>query len=155
MPRKFSPPPQVSDLDMHHGTCVTHVPWCMLGSLMSGFLWSRWRGKRSRHSLRMRNPQFYVSGKRPIANVLDILQHCTKPSIWHLQKEEMDATSTRRSCSCHASQFIAALYVHPTFIYAATAYGADSVSAFYLNDPKTNIWIYHMYYYIYILYIKY
>ena len=24
-------------------SCVTHVPWCMLGSLTSGFLWSRWR----------------------------------------------------------------------------------------------------------------
>ena len=23
----------VSDPDMHHGTCVTHVPWCMSGSL--------------------------------------------------------------------------------------------------------------------------
>ena len=23
--------------DMHHGTCVTHVPWCMPGSLTSGF----------------------------------------------------------------------------------------------------------------------
>ena len=28
----------------------------------------RWRGKRSRHSRRMRNPQFYVPGKRPIKN---------------------------------------------------------------------------------------
>ena len=28
--------PQVSDPDMHHGTCVTHVPWCMSGSLTSG-----------------------------------------------------------------------------------------------------------------------
>ena len=27
----------------------------------------RWRGKRSRHSRRMHNPQFYVSGKRPMA----------------------------------------------------------------------------------------
>ena len=35
--------PLVSDPDMHHGTCVTHVPWCMSGSLTSGFLWSRWR----------------------------------------------------------------------------------------------------------------
>ena len=26
----------------------------------------RWRGKRSRHFRRMRNPQFYVSGKRPM-----------------------------------------------------------------------------------------
>ena len=46
-------------------TCVTHVPWCMPGSLTSDFLWSRWRGKRSRHSRRTHNPQFYVSGKRP------------------------------------------------------------------------------------------
>ena len=53
--------PLVSDTSMHHSTCVTHVhvgianPW--------------WRGKRSRHSLLMRNPQFYVSVKRPIGTV--------------------------------------------------------------------------------------
>ena len=29
----------------------------------------RWRGKRSRHFRRMRNPQFYVSGKRPIDDI--------------------------------------------------------------------------------------
>ena len=54
---------------MHHGTCVTcvtHVPWCMPRSLTSGFLWSQWRVKRSQHSRRMRNAQFYVTGKRPI-----------------------------------------------------------------------------------------
>ena len=45
MPGTFSPLPQVSDPDMHHGTCVTHVPWCMSGSLTSGFLWNRRRGK--------------------------------------------------------------------------------------------------------------
>ena len=60
------PPSWVSDPDMHHDTCVTHVPWCMSGSITSGFLWSRWRGKRSRHSRRMRNPQFCVSRKRPM-----------------------------------------------------------------------------------------
>ena len=73
MPGTFSPPPRVSDPDMHHGTCVTHVPWCMPGSLTSGFLRSRWRGKRSRHSRRMRNPQFCTSGKRPIGQ-----SHCTE-----------------------------------------------------------------------------
>ena len=26
MPGTFFPPPWVSDPDMHHGTCVTHVP---------------------------------------------------------------------------------------------------------------------------------
>ena len=57
----FSLPLRISDPDMHHGTCVTHVPWCMSGSLTGGFLCSRWRGIRSRHSLRT---QFYVFGKR-------------------------------------------------------------------------------------------
>ena len=66
VPGIFSPPPRVSDPDMHHGTCVTHAPWCMLGSLTSGFFWSRWWGKRSRHSRRMSNPQFYLSGNRPM-----------------------------------------------------------------------------------------
>ena len=70
MPGTFSPPPRVSDPDMLHGTCVTHVPWCMPGSLTSGFLWSRWQGKRSRHFRRMRNPQFYVYGKRPMTVLL-------------------------------------------------------------------------------------
>ena len=74
MPGTFSPPPLISDPDMHHSTCATHVPWCMPGSLTSGFLWSLWLGKRSRHSRCMRNPQFYVSGKRPI--------------VYHLCKEE-------------------------------------------------------------------
>ena len=58
MPGTFSPPPGVRDPDMHHGTCVTHVPWRMPGSLTSGFLWSWWRGKRSCYSQRVRNPQF-------------------------------------------------------------------------------------------------
>ena len=63
----FSPPLRVSDADMHHDTCVTHVPWCMPGLLTIGFLWSRWWGKLSRQSQHMRNPQFYISGKRPMA----------------------------------------------------------------------------------------
>ena len=69
MPRTFSPPLWVTGLDIHHGPCVTHGPRCMPGSLTSGFLWSRWRGRRSRHSRRMCNPQFYASGKRPLSLV--------------------------------------------------------------------------------------
>ena len=68
MPGTFSPSPRVSDPDMHHGTCVTHVPWFMAGSLTSGFLWSRWRGKRSRHSRRMRsrNLAYLVRGPHAV-----------------------------------------------------------------------------------------
>ena len=76
MPETFSPPPRVSDADMHHGTCVTHVPWCMSGSLTSGFLLSRWRGQRSRHSRPMHNPQFYVSGKRPMESANGFVVVC-------------------------------------------------------------------------------
>ena len=73
MPGTFSPPPRVSDPDMHHGTCVRHVPWCMPGSLTRGFLWSHWRGKRSRHSRRMRNPQTCVYGKRSMGVVSHLI----------------------------------------------------------------------------------
>ena len=34
--RRFQSKPLVSDPGMHHGTCVTHVPWCMSGSLTCG-----------------------------------------------------------------------------------------------------------------------
>ena len=65
-PGNVSPPSRVSDPEMHRDPCVKHVPLCMPGSLASGFLGSRWWGKRSQHSWRMRNPQFYVSGKKPM-----------------------------------------------------------------------------------------
>ena len=50
--------PLVSDPGMHHGTCVTHVPWCMSGSLTRGG-----GEKRSRHSRRMHTRNFtYLAG---------------------------------------------------------------------------------------------
>ena len=70
--------PLVSDPDMHHGTCVTHVPSCMSRSPTRG------RVKRSRYSRRMRNPQFYVSGKRPIARmwILCKMYQQLKRTLW-------------------------------------------------------------------------
>ena len=84
MPGTFSPPPRVSDPDIHHGTCVTHVPWSMPGSLTSGFLWDRWRGKRSRHPRCMRKLLFYVSGRRPIVPFCVLAYRCT--SGWMIRK---------------------------------------------------------------------
>ena len=34
--RRIQRKPRVSDPGMHHGTCVTHVPWCMSGLLTRG-----------------------------------------------------------------------------------------------------------------------
>ena len=61
-----------ADIGLAIPTCITAHAWltcreCMPGSLISDFLWSRWRGKRSRYSRRMCNTIFYVSGKRPMA----------------------------------------------------------------------------------------
>ena len=71
-PGTFFPPPRVSDPGTLHGTCGTHVPWCMPGSLTNVFLWSWWQGKRSRHSRRMHNPRLYVFDKRPMPQVVDV-----------------------------------------------------------------------------------
>ena len=66
MPGTFSPSPRVTDPDMHHGTCVTHVPWCMRGLLTSCFRWSRWREKAFQafpaHAHPVRNFTYLVRG---------------------------------------------------------------------------------------------
>ena len=58
-----------SDPGMHYGTCMAHVPWCMPGSLTRG-------GGENVPGIpgALRNPQFCVSGKRPIVST-DIWQH--------------------------------------------------------------------------------
>ena len=76
MPATFSPPSTSKENDskrsrhafrhMRHARAVMHV----------GITNPRWRGKRSRHSRRMRNPQFYVSDKRPMG-------------VWHTEKLTM------------------------------------------------------------------
>ena len=59
--RRFQMKQLVSDPGMHHGTCVTHVPWCMSGSLTCG------DGKTFPAFLAHAHPQFCVSGKRPMS----------------------------------------------------------------------------------------
>ena len=66
MPGTFSPPQtwketiiwrsQHASRHVHHAGVVMHV----------GIANQQWRGKRSQHSQRMLNPQFHVSGKRPM-----------------------------------------------------------------------------------------
>ena len=61
-----SPPPPISNPDMHPSTYVTHVPWCMPGSRTSGLIWIRCGEDLSSISGCMRNSQFHLSGKRPM-----------------------------------------------------------------------------------------
>ena len=115
MPGTFSPPHRVGDPDMHHGTCVTHVPWWMPGSLTSGFLWYRWRGKRSRHSRHMHNLQFYVSGKRPI--VLFLKRYFAENNHWSL------------ICHCHQGQ-----------LRVRVLWNGDVAISFNSVSQQTEIW---------------
>ena len=90
MPGTFSPPPRVSNPEMHHGTCVANVPCCMPGSLTSGIPWSRWLGKRSRHSPRLRNPYFFVADKKPMGDKYPLILNnqyydCLSPGSLHRQ----------------------------------------------------------------------
>ena len=102
-PGTFSPPPRGSDPDMHHGTCVTHMPWCMPASLTSGFLWIRWGVKRSRHSRRMRNPQFDVSCMMPMVLILRSLRCVVLQSVLQaIARADVDLNLCRHMASlCH------------------------------------------------------
>ena len=64
MPGTFSPPPTSKGTasSRHASRHVCHARAVMHVGIANPRLW----GKRSRHSRRMRNPQFYVTGKRPI-----------------------------------------------------------------------------------------
>ena len=52
--------PPVTDPGMHCGTCGTHVPWCMSGSLTRG------GGETFPAFPAHAHPQFYVAGKSPM-----------------------------------------------------------------------------------------
>ena len=77
MPRTFPPlphqrKPQVSDLGMHHGTCVTHVPWCMSGSLTHG---GGENVPRIPRACATRNLTFLAKGLMPIIQYCATLSH--------------------------------------------------------------------------------
>ena len=85
-PGMFSPTPRVSELDMHHGTCVTHVPWCIPGSLTSAFFWSRWRGKRPGLPYACATRNFSYLTKGPWNNIqclFDIPNICEDGIVWN------------------------------------------------------------------------
>ena len=59
-----------------HGTCVTHVLWCMMRSLTSGSFEVGSGEKRFRHSRCKHNSKFYVSDKKAMATHLVVGFFC-------------------------------------------------------------------------------
>ena len=75
MPGSFSPPPTSKDTASWRSQHASrHVRYAR-AVMHVGIANPRWRGKRSRHSWRMHNPQFYVSGKRPMTVKQSVWQH--------------------------------------------------------------------------------
>ena len=110
--------------------CVTHVPWCMPGSLTSGFLSCQWREKRSRHSRRMRNPQFYESGKRSMSH--------PKCEVWSWlfevnQSNYMYRLNTDSIIACHST-------VRNIVSYSMNRFKATPNYTFEEIQNKTNKW---------------
>ena len=109
-----SPSPQVNDPDMHHGTCVTHAPWCTPGSLLAVSFEIGGGWKRSRHSRRMRNLQFYVSGKRPIIRYSpthDIVHPNITTSTPKLGEYQRDATGESHLTADNDSVLLTAVII--------------------------------------------
>ena len=107
--------PLVSDPGIHHGTCVTHVPWCMSGSL------TRWRGKRSRHARRMRNPQILRIWSEAHVNIY------TKPTFYNSiqnQSNRPSASAVPQNSRCFAIDICSSLkepYVFQSWIHSLFA----------------------------------
>ena len=81
MPGTFSPPSWVIDPGMHRGTCVTHVPWCIPGSITSNwFPLKRVAGKTF--------PAFPAHAQPAILRIwqeahdINIYTYCVEPVRW-------------------------------------------------------------------------
>ena len=77
MPETIFPPPRVNDSDIHHGTCVTHVPWCMSGFyhqvawrsallLVTCEIWPYCFGPKTRIDAPRKPPMIRISNSRRI-----------------------------------------------------------------------------------------
>ena len=99
MPGKFSPPPTSNETAGYRDArAVMHV----------GIVNPRFLGKRSRHSRRMRNPQFYVSGKRPIETTRIHGLHKSTRHWYDHSKPKAQHSSINVSCTQHVF-----IYVYP------------------------------------------
>ena len=81
MPETFSPPPTSKETASYRSEHASRHVRHARAVMHAGIANPRWRGKRSRHSRRMHNPQFYVSGKRPMPSQAKI-----SPMFWNIME---------------------------------------------------------------------
>ena len=81
VPGRFSPPTTSKETLAQHAQHASRHVRHAHALMHVGIANLRWPGKRSWHSRHMRNPQFYVSGKRPIERYLCQVSKY-RPSLW-------------------------------------------------------------------------
>ena len=109
----------------------------------------RWWGKRSRHSRRMRNPQFYVSGKSPWYHGFNDLvrqgARTAKPWYWPgsvriLHYQHQNSCNSSPPSAAYMGQLIGSVLVQ---IMACRLFGAKPLPApmlvYCLLDPQEKI----------------
>ena len=142
MPETFPPPPRVSDSDMHHGTWVTHVPWCMPGLLTCGFgseeNVSGIPGACTTHNFThlSKGPCANVSGENHKATIFNC-KHFHKPvqRWWSLPMKSMNFSSARPSI------FSLVTLVHSLVSYHhRTQWIANILAKMYIAEMCQFVW---------------
>ena len=118
-----------------------------------GFLWNRWWGKRSWHSRRMRNPQFYVSGLRLMWST-QILNRQMRSCFWTHAGDDGIGTIlvTIQPCYCITLVLNTTVVVTPTTLVLGIQHQTTTTLVchrrtfvdFYWNDKKNcliNKWL--------------
>ena len=123
MPGTFSPPPTsketASKRSRHQSRHVRDAHALMHVGIAN----PRCRGKRSRHSRRMRNPQFYVSDKRPMRKGLTngrslmhyMYHHFSAEALFHHLKQNVKngpEFKLHRFVTAHARSYFPSLNVY-------------------------------------------
>ena len=112
-----------NDTGMHHGMCVTHLPWCLSGSLTRG-------GGENVPGIppRMHNPLFYVSGKRSMA-------HCHSASVTKLCWRDDDVR-----IKCYKA-FLLAVFDQLQNVQRTTSLPIDLSQTMARHEKIQNLWI--------------
>ena len=107
MPGTFSPPPTWKETSQWPRHASRHHVRHARAVMHSGIANPRWRGKRSRLSRLMLNPQFYVSGKRHMGIALESvlllnIAMCwwTLPKICHSYEQLLSYLLTHLGSNC-------------------------------------------------------
>ena len=111
--------------------------WSVIPTCITACAWRTWRGKRSRHSRRMHNPQFYVSGKRPI--VVYLRQQASVRMHEKSQQRNCPGGHTVKSKGGIQSR-IYTIYFHKLFHHVSIPYTEHKVDHYWAcRFPNTQM----------------